>query len=669
MIYRREIDGLRTVAVVPVILFHAGLTLFSGGYVGVDVFFVISGYLITSTLISELEAGNFSIARFYERRARRILPALFFVMLCCIPFAWVWMPPDELKDFSKSVVAVVFFASNILFWRDEGYFAPTAELKPLLHTWSLAVEEQYYLLFPILLLLTWRVGRNRVFWLILATAAISLAVSEWGWRNKPSANFYLAPTRAWELLTGSVCAFWLSGREQRGNNWLSLAGLVLIVFAIFYYDDATPSPSVYILVPVLGTALIIVFGGPGTWAAKLLSTRSFVGIGLISYSAYLWHQPLFAFARIRSIFEPSPKLMAALVVLSFMLAYFSWRYVETPFRKGQASILPTRRTAFVASVVVGSAFLTSGLVGYMGRGFESRFSENLLHYKAAEKDIADRKCHFDFNRPLALKTEKQCVMIVDGKVDVMFLGDSHMGALYQGLRVELDRQRQSYYILSHTSCLPFFGLKFFDGSKEYDCQDFVQKSFKWASENGVRTIVLSARFPLYQQGFRYDNGEGGREVGDCGFVDLWARDRTKCDDPVRRRRVLAIYESSLRELSKSFNIVLVYPIPEAGWNVPKTAFKKLYFRGNIDNLSTSYRNYQRRTHDVIGLFDRLVTELPNVYAARVDKVLCSEITGRCINADDKGVYYYDDDHLSNAGARLVAPVIVEAVRIANGRAR
>lgn len=341
MIYRPEIDGLRAIAVIPVILFHAGLTLFSGGYVGVDVFFVISGYLITSILIGELEQDNFSIIRFYERRARRILPALFFVMLCCIPFAWKWMLPSELKDFSQSVVSVVFFASNILFWREEGYFAPAAEMKPLLHTWSLAVEEQYYVLFPIFLLLAWRFGRRSVFWSICAIAALSLAASEWSWRNAPSANFYLAPTRAWELLAGSICAFLLSGREPRASNALSLAVLGLIVFAIFYFDDSTPFPSVYALAPVLGTALIILFGGSGSWAARLLSTRSFVGIGLISYSAYLWHQPLFAFARIRSVLEPSPELMMALAALSLVLAYFSWRYVETPFRKGKASIFAT----------------------------------------------------------------------------------------------------------------------------------------------------------------------------------------------------------------------------------------------------------------------------------------------------------------------------------------
>lgn len=442
MIYRREIDGLRAVAVVPVILFHAGLTVFSGGYVGVDVFFVISGYLITSILINELEQGNFSIARFYERRARRILPALFFVMACCIPFAWMWMLPSELKDFSQSLVAVVFFASNILFWREEGYFAPAAELKPLLHTWSLAVEEQYYLLFPVFLLLAWRFGRNRVFWSICVIAAVSLAASEWGWRNKPSANFYLAPTRAWELLIGSMCAFWLSGREQRTNDWLSLTGLAMIVFAIFYYDDQTPFPSVYALVPVLGTALIIVFGGTGTWTARLLSTRAFVGIGLISYSAYLWHQPLFAFARIRSIFEPSLYVMSGLAALSLVLAYFSWRYVEKPFRNGPASILQTRRAVFATTASIAAMFVAGGLAGDRADWLEQNpaISNNYLAIEYAKKHrnfgaLNDGKqilsdCRFNvanINEDIRLKFSRCYAKHGPG---IAVLGDSHAIDLY-----------------------------------------------------------------------------------------------------------------------------------------------------------------------------------------------------------------------------------------------
>jgi peptidoglycan/LPS O-acetylase OafA/YrhL len=455
MIYRREIDGLRAVAVVPVILFHAGMSLFSGGYVGVDIFFVISGYLITSILINELDQGNFSIARFYERRARRILPALFFVMLCCIPFAWIWMLPSELKDFSESIIAVVFFSSNIFFWFEEGYFAPAAELKPLLHTWSLAVEEQYYMFFPIFLMFAWRFGRNRVFWSICLIAIISLLASEWGWRNKPNANFYLAPTRAWELLAGSTCAFWLSGREQQSSNLLSFGGLALIVFAIFYYDDLTPFPSAYALAPVLGAALIILFGGAGTWTANLLSMRGFVGVGLISYSAYLWHQPLFAFARIRSIYEPSPYLMAALVVLSLVLAFLSWRYIERPFRRSRSSILPTRSAVFTIGGAVSAIFVIGGFVGYSQDGFQQRFkSLNLkgdVGHVAFHQYIDDR---FVDCQPKEVAKEAfswegflRCKQSKVGDADIILLGDSHAEHLFIGL-AENTKKNVAFYIKS-----------------------------------------------------------------------------------------------------------------------------------------------------------------------------------------------------------------------------
>lgn len=379
MQYRREIDGLRAVAVIPVILFHAGFAIFSGGYIGVDIFFVISGYLITSIIIKELDQGNFSILRFYERRARRILPALFLVMLFCIPFAWMWMLPSQFKDFSQSIVAVTIFASNILFWRESGYFATASEEKPLLHTWSLAVEEQYYLFFPIFLILVWRFGRNPVFYSIIAISIISLLLSEWGWRNKPNANFYLIPTRAWELLAGSICAFLQFGKVQKTNNALSAFGLALIVFALFFYDENTPIPSVYTLVPVFGTALIIMFGAGGTWVAKLLSLKAFVGIGLISYSAYLWHQPLFAFARIRTIYAPEQWLMLVLTITSLILAYFSWRYIERPFRKRTAAAaFSSQRAIFTLSGIVGATLITLGLYGHISQGNVYRYNAALV---------------------------------------------------------------------------------------------------------------------------------------------------------------------------------------------------------------------------------------------------------------------------------------------------
>lgn len=360
MKYRPEIDGLRTIAVVPVIFFHAGFGLFSGGFVGVDIFFAISGYLITMVLIEDLENGRFSIMNFYERRARRILPALFLVMACSIPFAWMWMLPEQMTDFAHSLIAVSLFVSNILFWQESGYFAPAAEQKPLLHTWSLAVEEQYYLFFPVFLFLVWRFGKDRVFWMIVILATFSLLLTELGWRRAPSANFYLAPTRAWEIFAGSIAAFIVRKQGVRENQLLSMIGLMAITGSIFLYDPETPFPSVYALMPVLGTVLIVLFGGTQTFVARLLSTRVMVGIGLISYSAYLWHQPLLAFARVRTIHEPPLILMGALGLLSIGIAYLCWKYVERPFRAGAKPIIRERNGIFAASVMGLCAFIAVG---------------------------------------------------------------------------------------------------------------------------------------------------------------------------------------------------------------------------------------------------------------------------------------------------------------------
>jgi len=393
MKYRSEVDGLRAIAVVPVILFHAGLSTFKGGFVGVDIFFVISGYLITTILAADLTAGNFSIVRFYERRARRILPALFVVLLTCLPFAWALMMPSHLKDFAKSLIAVCVFASNIYFWRSSGYFDADAEGKPLLHTWSLAVEEQYYVVFPILLLLLWRFGRRPTFYLICLTAAASLLLSEWGWRHVPSANFYLAPSRAWELLAGSICALWPFGRAYAGgrvgqasatsmgdsskvaraNDPLAALGLAMILFAIFAFDEHTPFPSVYALIPVVGTALILVFATGTTWTARLLSLRPFVWIGLVSYSAYLWHQPMFAFAR-HYLMGPMPVWLGlALSALAIGFAYLSYRFVEQPFRKPAVAGGFGRKKIFVFSAIGLAAFGAVGAYGIVTNGGMYRF--------------------------------------------------------------------------------------------------------------------------------------------------------------------------------------------------------------------------------------------------------------------------------------------------------
>ncbi|MBJ6611533.1 MAG: acyltransferase [Candidatus Thiothrix moscowensis] len=373
MIYRKEIDGLRALAVLPVILFHAGFGWVPGGFVGVDVFFVISGYLITSIILDELEAGRFTLAGFYERRARRILPALFFVLLVCLPMAWWLLLPAELMNFGKSLIAVAGFVSNILFWLQTDYFAATAEQIPLLHTWSLAVEEQYYLLFPLLLLLTWDLGKRWLLGLLVLIALLSFVWAEWLWRQSVEANFYLLPSRAWELMLGALAAFYLQkNRVEQGTlaQIASLLGLGLLLVAIFGLHEGVPFPSLYALLPTLGAVLLIMFATPATWVGRWLGKRVLVGIGLISYSAYLWHQPLFVFARMQATEEPSAVFMAGLIVLTLLLAYASWRWVEQPFRERSRF---TRQQIFAMAALGSVLLVVTGVWLVAAEGLPERF--------------------------------------------------------------------------------------------------------------------------------------------------------------------------------------------------------------------------------------------------------------------------------------------------------
>lgn len=365
MRYRPDIDGLRSVAVLPVILFHAGFETFSGGFVGVDVFFVISGYLITSIVIAEHVEGRFSFRRFYERRARRILPALFFVILCCLPFAWAWMMPYEFEEFGRSIAATMLFVSNVFFWMESDYFAASAELKPLLHTWSLAIEEQYYFILPCVVFLALRGGMRMVWGVLAGCAALSFLlmlaiVFVFPHGPLPSANFYLLPSRAWELLAGSLLAVFLLRREPPQGPVAAIGGLIglaMIVGSILLLDDTVPFPSHWTLLPVIGTVMVLLCGTAPGGVGWILGWRPLVGIGLISYSAYLWHQPIFAFARLRMGEHVDPVVMAGLAVLSLLLAWATWRFVERPFRDrdriGSGMLFGGLATASVAFLAVG----------------------------------------------------------------------------------------------------------------------------------------------------------------------------------------------------------------------------------------------------------------------------------------------------------------------------
>lgn len=446
MDYRREIDGLRALAVLPVILFHAGMQIFSGGFVGVDVFFIISGFLITTHILEEKYEGTFSLVRFYERRVRRILPALFFVMLVCLPFAWFWLLPTYLRDFSRSLYYVSIFGSNILFSQRDGYFDSASEMKPLLHTWSLGVEEQFYLLFPLFLLLIWRFGFKWIGVILLTCATISLAAAEHGLVSSPSMTFFRLPTRAWELLAGSLLALYLFRRPNVTQDMPKavsqvggVLGILLILASILGLDESVPFPGIYALLPTMGALLIILFARPNTLAGKILGSKPLVGIGLISYSAYLWHQPLFAFARHIKIGEPSTALMLGLTVASLVLAALSWRFIEKPFR--DRSWIGTR-TIFVAALCCSLFFITIGRYGDKQQGFPDRLSpeqqqiNSFISYSQNATLTRSGSCMIDKGHSVT-PFAPECMKTNQDQPVTLVWGDSHAAALSIGLRHHL----------------------------------------------------------------------------------------------------------------------------------------------------------------------------------------------------------------------------------------
>ncbi|MGI4851677.1 MAG: acyltransferase family protein [Janthinobacterium lividum] len=373
--YRPEIDGLRSIAIIAVILYHAefvfsGFRLLKGGFIGVDVFFVISGYLITSIILRDMNEGNFSFAKFYERRARRILPALFAVILVSIPFSWMYMLPKAVKEYTGSILTTLVSSSNIWFWREESYWAESSALKPFLHTWSLSVEEQFYLIFPITLLLLWKFLRSYITPVLTLVLLLSLQLVHFGNSHFPGATFFLLPTRGWELLAGSILA---NLELEKGrlshpflDNTMPAIGLFLIYNAIIFFNDEMLYSYITIL-PILGTMLIIWFCKKGELISDILGSKPFVAVGLISYSLYLWHQPIFAFARIKSMMS-SDHQKVGLIVLSIILAILTYFFIEKPMRNAKKVSLK-KLVIFLSTFAVilvlplGYAFKNNGLWG------------------------------------------------------------------------------------------------------------------------------------------------------------------------------------------------------------------------------------------------------------------------------------------------------------------
>ena len=662
MKYRTEIDGLRCIAVVPVILFHAGASAFSGGYVGVDVFFVISGYLITGILADEMASGRFSLIGFYERRARRILPALFVIMALCIPFAWAWMLPSEMLNFSRSIVAVIIFSSNVLFYLQAGYFAPRAEEFPLLHTWSLAVEEQFYIALPILLLFAWRFGRKIVMLVVSVLALVSLALCVWLITPEPEATFYLIHTRAWELFAGSLLALWQlrSGDRAVGKNDLGAAlGLAAIIYSILVFDKETPFPSQWTLLPVGGTLMILHYASRETGTARILSLRPVVWIGLISYSAYLIHQPLFAFARIRSIGEPDDLLVLGLAFLTFPLAWISWRFVEQPFRHRERF---DRKRIFLSAAVGISVFCAAGLAGHFTRGFPQRMDAEVRNLAIASLDQNPRmrSC---FRGDLQQAQHPIDACLTDGSPFVALVGDSHNNALAAGLHPALDEAGYGVYEISRPGCIPIPGLRR-ENDVGAECHLHNVAVQAWLNEERPDIIVLTARWTKHLLGTSFDNGEGGIEPDDgrqSAAVDLidGNRDFNREADEERQQRVLGAIRAQILEMLEHSHVVLMYPVPEVGWDLPVEA-ATARMQGETREFSTSYELYRWRNSTIIGLFDSI--EHRNLARIRPANILCdTDEQGRCTTILDGHPLYRDDNHLSRKGADLLSREVISEI--------
>lgn len=662
MQYRKEIDGLRAIAVLPVILFHAGIQGFGGGYIGVDIFFVISGYLITSIILEEQRNNKFSIINFYERRARRILPALSVVLICTTLAGYLLMPANLLQEYSQSVVSVASFSSNVFFYLKSGYFSTASDEKPLLHTWSLAVEEQYYLFFPVMVVLFWSLGRKFLISIILFIATLSLLVAQFmAENNAVDANFYLIFSRAWELFFGAIVAFILL-QQVNVTRWkselLSIFGFAMIAYSVIFFNDKTPFPSFYALIPTLGASLVIVFSNSTSYVGRILSTKILVAIGLISYSLYLWHHPLFAFLRLKSIGEPSVYLFMAAIISAFILAFVSWKYIESPFRNKTKF---TKAAVFKYSGISITVFLALGLVGHFNRGFESRFATSI--YNDSIKFSPKRnECHTKGTN--YLRPNEACKYF-GGNITWASFGDSHIVEPTYALARKLEASNEGLVHLSFSGCPPSLLFEV----KNPGCTKWINEALNYLENTKtIKNVLVGFRYTAFLYGEQLDaypylpNINPASEISGTP-VQLDA-------DQARELYWLSFKKIILRLINSGKNIYILYPIPELPIDINKAVapFSVLGSLTILDlNKATSVEYYNNRNAFIIKKLDTLAYG-ENLHAVKPLEIICDSVF--CPAVKDNKALYFDDDHLSISGAELIAENIdMENKSLANVQTR
>lgn len=638
-----------------VVLYHTHVPGFAGGFVGVDIFFVISGYLIMSLVFGEMGKGRFSILKFYERRVRRIFPALFVMLAAASLVAALLLFPADFRRFGRSLLATALFASNIEFLHEVNYFHIAAVQRPLLHLWSIAVEEQFYLIFPALLLL---VRRRPPLWAMSLVGALmlaSFAFSEWSVLHEPGWAFYLLPSRMWELMVGAMLA--IAGvaapSSRRVREVLALAGLGLIAWAVFTFRPHMHFPGAAALLPCLGVLMIIYAGCDAADAlvTRALSLRPVVFVGLISYSLYLWHWPVYVYVHYYLYRGLQPDETIGVIAASFVLATLSWKYVEQPFRRPRARSDRPRPRVSRAPFAVGAAAIAVALLCsttvVSSKGFPRRFGNSIRRILAEEHDN-DGLLGRCFGLPLKdINSRRLCRFGAGRKIKPSFLlwGDSHADAVLPAVRDLARKAGKEGFFAGQPSCAPLLGVW---RPSAHNCKRFNDRVIAFVRRHPeIKTVILEARWAKNADGRAYgDEGHGFVQIGDKIAVSHKPSQNAAIFRRGLKRTVRALRERHIR-------VVLLGDAPEIGWPVPVVLARQTLSGRKLWRGPTR-KEFRRRQRIVLPLIRKLAKR-PGVRAYFPNRYFCR--TGRC-KVRAKGVpLYRDGHHLSVYGAKKLEPLL------------
>ncbi len=647
--YRPEIDGLRAIAILSVILFHAGFLWMQGGFLGVDVFFVISGYLITQVIAEELDQGSFHFGHFWLRRARRILPALICMVLVSFLVAWFLFLPDDFKNMGRSGIALSVFVSNIYFWLKSGYFAPPAATEPFLHTWSLGVEEQFYLLFPLLFYALTRCARVFRTTLIFSFMFLSFILMLLEIKQYEIATFFLLPMRAWELLLGSVAALYFLKKENDWPDYFNTIGSSLGLFMIgvavlFYNQNASFSAWGQIVACVGAVSIIATNQSRLTGVGRLLSHRFLVGIGLISYSLYLWHWPLLVFASYVSVVKLTSSQVILILLVSVALAWLSYRWIETPFR--QKHILAQAKTFTLVAILMSALIAGIGLLVDLKNGFPNRLSPSIFNVYEAAQDQPLASCKIiNISKNLSICTNAP----LNQNPDLIIWGDSHAYMLLPLIEKMAAQYHLKYWSYS---CIPVLDVYTVSESKslaDSSCTASNHDMMQLIRQRHLKNVLFSSFWEQFVEGREIPiEGAGQRDP-------FYADANIKSSTPEQAR---AVFEKHFIDTvdqleGMGVHIWIVKDVPFFQFWPSNQLVKILKYGGNPNEIGRPLSELTEREAFVDSVFNQIKSS--EVTFINPDSILC-DAAGFCHGARDGQSLYFDFNHLSVYGVMQLEPL-------------